>query len=66
MNLLSPALLGDTIRVVSTSIAGGSRSATIGAEIWGSKGLVATGTHVKMVASKGAAASGLAPGETEA
>ncbi|KAF8323799.1 hypothetical protein DL93DRAFT_2222690 [Clavulina sp. PMI_390] len=49
INLLSPATRGDKLRVVVRTKAGGKRTATVACEIWGPRGLVATGNHVKMI-----------------
>lgn len=50
----SPAFLGDKLRVVSTSLAVGSRVMSACCEIWDDSRhrLVASGTHIKMEPSK--------------
>ncbi|KAF8323764.1 hypothetical protein DL93DRAFT_2222655 [Clavulina sp. PMI_390] len=60
VNLLSPALKGDKLRCIVTSKSGGKRTATSYGELWGPRGLVATATHIKMVAQQGAASQGIA------
>jgi len=51
VNYYIPAVPGERLRIISTTKAGGKRSVTIGGEIWSSKGLVASATHIKMVPS---------------
>ncbi|KAF8323798.1 hypothetical protein DL93DRAFT_2222689 [Clavulina sp. PMI_390] len=55
VNLLSPALKGDTLRCIGITKSGGKRTATVYGELWGPRGLVATATHVKMVPQTGPA-----------
>ncbi|KAJ3833545.1 HotDog domain-containing protein [Lentinula raphanica] len=49
----SPAALGETIRIVNTSVSSGGRSATGRTEIWNEnhKRIMASGTHIKMMPS---------------
>ncbi|TFK69434.1 Thioesterase/thiol ester dehydrase-isomerase, partial [Pluteus cervinus] len=46
----SPALLGDTLRIVNTTMTVGSRAVSVRAEVWSKTyhRLVASGVHIKM------------------
>ncbi|KAF8344271.1 uncharacterized protein EI90DRAFT_3284681 [Cantharellus anzutake] len=49
VNYYLPAGLGERLKVIATTRAGGKRSVTVQGEIWSKKGLVASCVHVKMV-----------------
>ncbi|KAF8344276.1 HotDog domain-containing protein [Cantharellus anzutake] len=49
INYYLPAGLGEKLKVIATTRAGGKRSVTVQGEIWSKNGLVASCVHVKMV-----------------